>query len=308
MRVVFMGTPDFAVPTLRALARTHSVVGVYTRPDAVSGRGSASRPSPVKTVALELGIPVHQPRTLRDVAEQQALVALDSDLLVVAAYGLILPSEALDSARLGAVNVHASLLPRWRGAAPIERAILAGDESTGVSIMRMEAGLDTGPYCAQVSTRIADKNADALTSELADLGADALLGVLPAIADGTVEWTEQDEDRVTYAEKVAKSDVALGPALPAADVVARVRASSRSAPARARVAGRPLAVTQAQLADASEPAPGMVSVTRAGVFLGTSDGVVAILRLKPEGKADMAAADWARGVPAIDGSSWEALA
>ena len=196
MRVVFMGTPQFAVPSLQALNRTHGVVCAYTRPDAVSGRGRHTRPSPVAEMAASLGIEVRQPATLRDETVQAELATLAPDLLVVAAYGLILPQAVLDAARLGAVNVHASLLPRWRGAAPIQRAILSGDADVGVSIMCMEAGLDTGPYCLQRQLAADDLDAVALTGTLADLGASALLDALPAIEDRTAAWTAQDESLV----------------------------------------------------------------------------------------------------------------
>ena len=150
MRVVFMGTPEFAVPSLRALAACHDVVAVYSRPDAVSGRGGKTRPSAVTAVATELGLETRCPRPFKDPESLAAFGALEADLLVVAAYGLILPLAVLSATRLGAVNVHASLLPRWRGAAPIQRAIMAGDKITGVSIMRMEEGLDTGPYLSLI--------------------------------------------------------------------------------------------------------------------------------------------------------------
>ena len=204
MRVVFMGTPQFAVPSLERLAQAHDVVAVYTRPDAVSGRGGDPRPAAVKASAVRLGIPVRQPSTLRDSEVVRELERSEADVICVAAYGLILPEPVLEVARLGAINVHASLLPRWRGAAPIQRAILAGDAEVGVSIMRMEAGLDTGPYCLQQSVVSDAKSAIELTAELADLGAGLLISALPAIADGTVTWIDQAENEATYAEKITK--------------------------------------------------------------------------------------------------------
>ncbi len=165
-----MGTPDFALPSLRTLFDDHDVVAVYTRPDAVSGRGTITRPSPVKRAATELGLTVEQPASLRDPATQRALAAYAPDVCVVAAYGLILPPDVLAIPHQGCVNVHASLLPRWRGAAPVQRAILAGDAVTGVSIMRMEEGLDSGPYCVVETVEVGEKNADEVTRELATRG------------------------------------------------------------------------------------------------------------------------------------------
>jgi len=270
----------------------------------VSGRGNTLRPSPVKVAALEHELLLLQPHTLRDALVQTALAALVPDAIVVAAFGLILPREVLEVPRFGAVNVHASLLPRWRGAAPVQRAILAGDERSGVSIMRMETGLDTGPYCVQRETPIADKTASELTAELAEMGADALLEGLSAIEAGTVAWTAQDEAQATYAEKVTKADLAVGPDLSAAEVVVRVRASLRSSPSRAVVGGRALTLVTAAASGAAAKTAS-VHIAGAGVLLGASDGAVLVTRVKPEGKAEMSAADWARGVPGIDGATWE---
>ena len=178
MRIVFMGTPAFAADILEEVAQQQDVVAVYTRPDAISGRGNKLEPSPVKATALKLGLPVYTPPTLRTEAVQQELAAFEPDVIVVAAYGAILPKEVLDIPRLGCFNVHASLLPRWRGAAPIERALLAGDEEVGVCIMAMEEGLDTGDYCISRSIEVRNQSAEALTAELAELGAQALLVAL----------------------------------------------------------------------------------------------------------------------------------
>ncbi len=303
MRVVFMGTPEFAVPSLLALAAEHDVVAVYTRPDAASGRGGRLRPSPVKQAAEDLGIAVRQPRTLRDADEQQALRSLAADAIIVAAYGLILPLPVLESARVGAINVHASLLPRWRGAAPIQRAILAGDDVLGVSIMRMEEGLDTGPFCATTSTCADGKSTETLTGELATLGAQLLIRTLPSIADGSCQWTEQDESLVTYADKIAKSDVALEPTLTAEDALRRIRASSAQAPARACIGARPVTVLDARVS--VEPAaPGAVRCTKRALLTGFADGALEILSLKPDGKSAMAGCDWARGLRLGDDATW----
>ena len=306
MRVVFMGTPDFAVPSLRALATAHDVVGVYTRPDAVSGRGKATRPSAVKSVAAELGLDVRQPLSLRDADVIAELLALSADVLIVAAYGAILPPSALDAAPLGAINVHASLLPRWRGAAPIQRAILAGDTESGVSIMRMEAGLDTGPFCLQMSTPVGEFTARELTARLADLGASTLLEAIPSIADGSALWTVQDESLVTYADKITKADVSVGPDQPAAIVAARIRASMPAAPSRVTLAGRGITLLDARLTDDTLTS-GAATCTKSALLLGASDGTVAVNRVKPDGKSEMDACAWARGIREPETLTWERL-
>lgn len=305
MRVIFMGTPEFAVPPLRALAKRHEVVAVYTRPDAVSARGNRPHPSPVKVAALDAGLGVAAPSTLRDQSTIRAVEAMSADVIVVAAYGLILPPAILAAAALGAVNVHASLLPRWRGAAPVQRAILAGDTVTGVSIMRMEEGLDTGPYCTQATLQLDALTAPQATDALALLGAHALLTALAAIADGSARWTEQDEARVTYAEKLTKADVALGPELRAADVVRRVRASGPTAPARTLIAGRGVTVLDATACDEAI-ATGAVACTKRALVLGASDGAVRVSCVKPDGKAAMDGCAWARGVRDFADTGWEA--
>jgi methionyl-tRNA formyltransferase len=305
VRVVFMGTPEFAEVSLRALAAHHDVVGVFTRPDAVSGRGRALRPSAVKTAAMELGLEVFQPLSLKDDDHAEAIRQLHADLIVVAAYGVILPVDTLEAAPLGAVNVHASLLPRWRGAAPVQRAILEGDAVTGVSIMRMEAGMDTGPYCAQATLRLEDLNATQATAALAHLGAEALLGSLNSISDGSVTWTPQDENLVTFADKITKSDVAVGPDLPAETIVRRVRAAMPAAPSRAVIGGRPVTLLDAARSEHSIPS-GAVACTKDAVILGAADASVEVRHLKPDGKAAMDAGAWARGIRGLDAGRWGA--
>ncbi len=307
MRIVFMGTPAFAVPSLQKLNAEHEVALVLTRPDAVRGRGKTLEPSPVKAAALELGLPVLEAaRCTPEVIE--ALREANADIYCVAAYGCILPDEVLTVAPFGIVNVHASLLPRWRGAAPIQRSILAGDERTGVSIMRIGHGVDTGAYCAQASTSVAGKTADALTVELAELGAKLLCDTLPTIADGSAVWTEQDETLVTHAEKVSKAEMRLDPAMTAAEALSRVLASSDTAPARCVVAGKPVRIMGAQAAEASSPslAAGAVSVVSKRVYLGCADGAIEVLSVKPDGKRQMDASAWAAGLHG-DALGWERL-
>ncbi|GAA3910792.1 methionyl-tRNA formyltransferase [Halomonas cibimaris] len=226
LRVVFAGTPDFAASSLRALQQSrHEVVGVYTQPDRPAGRGRKLTPSPVKALALEYGLPVYQPATLNDAQAQTTLAAFDADVMVVVAYGLLLPRAVLDIPRLGCVNVHASLLPRWRGAAPIQRAIEAGDAESGVSIMQMDAGLDTGDVLAEARTPItATTTGGELHTTLADLGAETLATTLDAMAQGRTCATPQPEQGVTYAHKLSKAEAELDFNRPAAELAAKIRA------------------------------------------------------------------------------------
>ena len=316
MRVVFMGTPSFAATILEELIPQHEVVAVYTRPDAVRGRGKALVASPVKEVALAASIPVHTPRTLRDEDEQRLLAAYEPDIICVAAYGMILPAAVLDTPRFGCVNVHASLLPRWRGAAPIERAILAGDKQAGVCIMRMEEGLDTGAWCVSRATDIAEKNAVELTDELGNLGARALLTALEHIAAEQVSWTSQDEALVTYADKLAKGELNLNPDSSALDNMRQVRASSEAHPARCVIAGRPVTVLSARLVAEGDPAlsvlaelsPGRAVFCAKRLLITCAEGALEVSCLKPDGKKPMEAKAFAAGLPALkQGVEWEAL-
>ena len=313
MRVVFMGTPKLAADILVEIAQQHEVVCVYTRPDAVRGRGAKLEPSPVKAAAERLGIPVRTATSLRDAEEQAHLAELAPDAICVAAYGCILPREVLEIPRYGCLNVHASLLPRWRGAAPIERAILAGDEQTGVCIMRMEEGLDTGPYCVRRATEVEGKSAAELTDELANLGARALLTGLSVVEQGGAEWTFQDDAAATYAEKLAKDELYPDPAEPAAATLRKVLASSEAHPARAVIAGRSATVERVALPDDERAAAlcdgleqGAVRFAAKRLFLGTGDGAVEVLSLKPDGKKSMDARAFAAGVQGIKagGCTW----
>lgn len=305
MRVVFMGTPAFAVPSLRALAGRHDVVAAYTRPDAVSGRGASARPSPVKLAAIELGIPLRQPRTLRDTGEISQLADVGPDVVCVAAYGLILPPEVLAIPPHGVLNVHASLLPRWRGAAPIQRAILAGDKVTGVSIMLMEEGLDTGPYSEVVRFDIGNATADETTQALAELGADALLRTIDRLTDRSIAWTPQDEALVTYAPKITKSDVELTPELTAAEAIRRVRASSSQSAVRIRVGDATMTLVGATRWPSGDLPAGSVTTDARGLVLGMAGGEAMLVeRLKPDGKREMKASDWIRGARVSPDDVW----
>lgn len=304
MRIVFMGTPTFAVPSLSALAERHDVIAVYTRPDAASGRGRTLSPSPVKVAAVSVGLPVEQPRTLRDPEVVSRLQSYRPDAIVVAAFGMILPAEVLSVPPSGCINVHASLLPRWRGAAPIQRAILAGDAVAGVSIMRMEEGLDTGPYAEQVSTEVDDLDATELTDALARLGAEALLRTLTRVEDGADVWTPQDEEAATYARKLTAADVALDPSLGVEAALRRVRASGPSAPCRATVGGRRIVVVEVHRSD-HVIAPGHALCAR-GLTLGFADGAIELDRIVPEGRSAMSADAFARGARLGDECTWGA--
>ncbi len=304
MRVVFMGTPSFAVPALHALADAHHVACVYTQPDRPSGRGRTPRPSPVKEAALERGLEVRQPVTLRDAAEHAHLRSLESDVVCVAAYGLILPPEVLEVPPYGCLNIHASLLPRYRGAAPVHRAILDGEKVSGVSIMRMEEGLDTGPYALQVPVALDDLGVEKATALLAEQGATALLHVLDGLLTSTVEWTDQDDSRATYAAKITRCDVALHPGLTVEEALRRLRASSRSAPSRACVDGTSMTIVSARRATRN-PGPGQVGVDKDALVLGFADGGIVLDEVRPEGRSCMDGSCFARGARLGSGASWE---
>jgi methionyl-tRNA formyltransferase len=384
LNIVFMGTPDFAVPALDALVAEGSgrfaVKLVLTRPDSVSGRGKTLLPSPVRLAAERHGITVLTPKSFYSIAGNVAGVGLAAvedgaagadvgngaeafigtsldtglldqvaavcpDIIVVAAYGLLLPKQLLALPRVCCVNIHASLLPRWRGAAPIQRAVLAGDQQTGVSIMRMEEGLDTGAVCATAAVAAGGKHLELLTAELAELGSRLLLAELPRIADGTAHWAEQDGSLACYAEKIGKRELALIPALSAEQNLRRVLASSPQAPARCLIAGRPVTLLDAQLvtgldagptlgkaaasgaaratADApvaaadsaaltAVPAPAAAIFSEKRLLLATADGCLQPLSLKPDGKRQMDAAAFASGVPELarpagHSASWSAI-
>lgn len=301
MRIVFMGTPEFACPSLSAVSKSHDVVRVVTRPDAVRGRGKRLEPSPVKALAGELGLAVIEAsRMTPEVMDE--LRAAKADLCIVAAYGCILPDELLEMFPLGCVNVHASLLPRWRGAAPIQRAVLEGDELAGASIMRVVHELDAGAYCAQVSTAVAGKTSSELLDELGHLGAEALVEAIGRIADGTAVWTEQDESLVTYAHKIEKAEMRLDPADGALANVRRVLASTDAAPARCEVAGKGVRLMRAMTCD-DAVAAGEVLVSHGRVALGCADGALEVLDVKPDGKREMQASAWAAGLRA-DHLAW----
>jgi len=301
IRVVFMGTPAFAVPTLELLIAHHDVVAVFTQPDRPAGRGRRPKPSPVKDVAAANGIPVHQPRSLRkDEAAVELLERIDADGLVVAAYGLLLPRRALDAARSGALNVHASLLPRWRGAAPVHHAILAGDPVTGVTIMRMDEGLDTGPIVAQAAVGIRpDETTGTLTARLADLGADLLADALPRWVRDEIATRPQDGSLATHAPRIAAAEGRLDWSV-AADVLARrVRAMNPWPGAFTALGDDRLKVHAATVlpdaSDSSQGAPGTVVAADDMPAVVTAGGLLRLDTVQPAGKRAMSGADFLRG-------------
>ena len=256
MRIIFMGTPEFAVPTLRALVEAgHEVVAAYTQPPRPAGRGKQDRKSAVQLVSEELHISVRHPVSLKGAAEQADFAALEADIAVVAAYGLILPQVVLDAPRLGCLNVHASLLPRWRGAAPVQRAILAGDEVTGVTIMQMEAGLDTGPMLATANVSLDRKSAGELTEELGEIGARLLVSALADLPAHPP--AAQPDEGVTYARKIDKAESRLDFSQPAAQVGRQVRAFAPSPGAWFELEGERYRVLAAEVA-AATGAPGVI--------------------------------------------------
>lgn len=288
MKIVFAGTPEFAVPTLGMLLESpHEVCAVYTQPDRPSGRGQKLKPSPVKELARSHGVPVFQPTTLKNPAAQERLRSHQADLMVVVAYGLILPKPILEIPRLGCVNVHASLLPRWRGAAPIQRAILAGDEVTGITIMMVEPRLDAGPMLHKKVCRIAPlETAGELHDRLARLGAEALAEVLPAIEAGTVRPEVQDETQVTYAAKLEKHEARLDWTMAAVDLERRVRAFNPWPVAETLYRGQTLRIWRAESLDEPAPAePGTILDRVRTLDVATGRGVLRLLEVQlPGGK------------------------
>lgn len=286
-RIVFMGSPEFALPSLRALARAHNVVGVVTQPDRASGRGRAVKQPPVKMLALELGIPIIQPEKLRQPEAMEQLRAWNPDLIVVAAFGQILKPEALDLPRYGCINVHASLLPRWRGAAPINAAILAGDEETGVTIMKMDQGLDTGPMLAKRSIRLArDDTAGSVSETLSRLGADLLIETLADYLSGKIVPAPQPVEDATYAPMLKKEDGRLDFTRPAEELERRVRAMNPWPGAFMLWNGLPLKIHKAHVRTGNVETGKQVIVDSLPA-VGTADGLLVFDELQPAGKKFM---------------------
>jgi methionyl-tRNA formyltransferase len=302
LRLAFMGTPDFAVPTLNALAAAgHDIAAVYTQPPRPAGRGHATQPSPVQRRAEALGLAVRHPATLRDPEEQAAFTALALDAAVVAAYGLILPRAILAAPRLGCVNVHGSLLPRWRGAAPIQRALLAGDDRSGITIMRMEAGLDTGPMLLSAAVPIGpDTTAAALHDALAELGAALIVKALDGIAEGTLEATPQPAAGVTYAAKLRPDEGRIDWRAPAAELERKTRALNPWPGVWFEYRGERIKLLRAAAEPAKEDAaPGTVIDDDFGIAC--ADGLLRPLILQRPGRQPLDRAAFLRGLRVTPG-------
>ena len=291
MRVIFMGTPDFSVPVLDALVEAgHEIAAVYSQPPRPAGRGKKERPSPVQARAEALELEVRPPVSLKPAEEQARLADLGADIAVVVAYGLILPQAVLDAPKRGCLNIHASLLPRWRGAAPIQRAIMAGDGETGVCIMQMEAGLDTGPVLSRHRIAIETKEtAGELHDRLSTLGASAIVSALDRLDELTP--AAQPEDGVTYATNIDKSEAKVDWTASAAHIDGQIRGLSPFPGAWTTVAGKRLKLLRSAVVDGAG-APGAVLDV---LTIACDDGAVSVTDVQPEGKGPMAAEDWLRG-------------
>ena len=299
LRIVFMGTPDFAVPTLaEIISRGHEVVAVYTQPPRPAGRGMAEQPSPVHEKAREFGIPLVMPRTLRISAVEAQFASHEADVAVVVAYGLILPKAILDAPRMGCLNLHASLLPRWRGAAPIQRAIMAGDAETAAAVMRMTEGLDTGPVCLMERVPIgAEETAGSLHNRLAIIGADLMGRALAALERGALSCTPQPEAGVAYAGKVSRGEARIDWTRPAAEATNLVRGLSPSPGAWCEMplgkSPERVKVLKARAAAGSGPPGTLLSLDPLIVACG--EGALELLELQRAGKRPAAAEAFLRG-------------
>lgn len=295
LRIIFAGTPDFAARHLDALLSSgHQVVGVFTQPDRPAGRGKKLMPSPVKVLAEEKGLPVFQPASLRPQENQQLVADLNADVMVVVAYGLILPKAVLDMPRLGCINVHGSLLPRWRGAAPIQRSLWAGDAETGVTIMQMDVGLDTGDMLHKLACPITPEDTSgSLYDKLADLGPQGLIETLKQLANGTAKPEVQDDALVTHAEKLSKEEARVDWTLSAEQLERCIRAFNPWPMSWFEIDGQPVKVWQASVIHSkSDAQPGtIVDANKQGIQVATGDGILNLHSLQPAGKKAMSAQD-----------------
>lgn len=296
LNIIFAGTPEFAAESLEALIQSHhSICAVYTQPDRPAGRGRKLKPSPVKQLALQHELPVLQPASLKDPDAQQQLASFNADLMVVVAYGLLLPPTVLQTPRLGCINVHASILPRWRGAAPIQRSILAGDKETGVTIMQMDVGLDTGDMLLKRTTAISSSDtAQTLHDRLAEIGAKALLDTLALMVDDKLEAEKQDDDQACYAEKLQKSEALIDWQHSADHIHRQIRAFNPWPVAQTTVDENTLRIWNAELIqETSNQAPGtVIDESRFGIVVATGGGILSITQLQLPGGKPLAVTDF----------------
>lgn len=289
-----MGTPEFALPSLEELFENFDLVGVMTAPDAIRKRGKELTPTPVAEAAKTLHVPLYKTKKIDDAAYTW-LTDLQPDVICVVAFGALLPKRVLALPRYGCINVHASLLPRWRGAAPIERAILAGDTELGVSIMKITPGLDEGDVCLTDSLQRDHLRHRELMKNLATMGGKALIKAINDLESNKLSWKKQDESLVTYADKIQKSDCMLSPTISAEKNFLRIQASSSSHPARFFLNSKGVRALWA-LPSQKEVDQGVLWREKEGVFLGCTEGSLELLAVKPDGKREMSAEDWARGL------------
>ena len=295
LRILFMGTPDFAVPTLKAIAASvHTIVGVRCQPPRPAGRGKKPRPSPVQAAAEALGLTVETPRSLKDPDAQTAIAEAGADIIVVVAYGLILPQAVLDIPRLGAINLHASMLPRWRGAAPIQRAVMAGDSETGATIMALDAGLDTGPILLQQPLAIGpDDSAGLVHDRLAEAGARLMVSALDDLAAGRLVPRPQPEAGATYAEKISKTEARLDFSESADQLKRRIQGLNPVPGAWFNLAGERVKVHRAAVVEGADVAPGTLLDDQLTISCGA--GALRLLTVQRQGRAAMTAAEFLRG-------------
>lgn len=306
LRIIFAGTPEFSVAPLQTLLNSpHQVVAVYTQPDRPAGRGQKLTASPVKQLALAHALPIYQPQNLKDPETQQTLANLNADLMIVVAYGLILPQVVLDTPKYGCFNIHASLLPRWRGAAPIQRAIEQGDAETGITMMQMDKGLDTGDMLTQLRTPInAEDTAQTLHDRLSLLGCDAMMQTLNDLQANCLTATPQSAENVTYAEKLNKAEAQIDWQQNAQQIARKIQAFNPWPVAFCQINQQPLRIWQAKAVDTlpekanpNSPSkqPGLVLwVDKSGLFVQTGEGILCIQTLQPAGKKAMPAYDFAQ--------------
>lgn len=299
LKIIFAGTPAFAVPSLQTLIDSrHEVVAVYTQPDRPAGRGQQLQSSPIKQLAQAHNIPIYQPRTLRDPNVQEEMRALSVDLMVVVAYGLLLPEAVLAIPRLGCVNVHPSLLPRWRGAAPIQRSIAAGDTVSGVTIMQLDAGMDTGPILKQASHPLAgDESSADLHDFFAQMGAQLLVETIDGLAAQRIKAVKQDDHLATHANKIQKEEAIINWQKSANEIACLVRAFNPWPVVNTTLNDMTLRIWSAKaVMQTAEEAPGvLVSVDREGFSVATGDGLLKVLSVQVPGKKQMSATEFARG-------------